>query len=70
MIANKPKRIEVNNPEMGDVIYFVNEMKKAMLHISEKADINTFPLDIQRSIVELHRTVKAYEKELQNNSEV
>jgi len=65
MIASKSEI-----PEIEDIICFVNEMKKAILHISEKTALKTFPLDIQRSIVELHRTIKSYEGDLNTNSKV
>jgi len=60
----------ITEPTDEDVICFVNEMKKAIIHISAKASLKTFPLDIQRSIVELHRTIKSYEGDLNTNSEV
>jgi hypothetical protein len=70
MIANKSKKTELPIADLEDIICFVNEMKKAILHISKKAKIKTFPQDIQRSIIELHRTIKAYEKMIKEELEL
>ena len=70
MLPKEGINIMITEPTDEDVICFVNEMKKAILHISEKTALKTFPLDIQRSIVELHRTIKSYEGDLNTNSEV
>jgi len=43
-----------------DVLTFINELKKALLDLAKRSGIETLPLDVQTSIIELHRKLQWY----------